>query len=957
MPSCPFLAGRVEVMQITRWYFDNERRKPDTFFYELNGKYEYCGSAYETTVPVNGSWSRSQVVIDSNSITNGAASGRFDVWTTLVAIAGLAWATLTSYTLWPPISAMLPRIETDHGWVIHWKAFLPIRVESALSVRAQSAAGFESVKYPHSALSLAPSALSLYHSSGEDRNNMGSRALSRRGSLFPAPSRATSARGAAFENIGRLVAPLHAARSMQASALLTGTILPERTDHSAAASRQPSMLQIMRSGELRPGCSTTLEQALNAEVVKRAPADDKEEEMPVPLSRRDVMRELEVLTGAGVVTLGHALASRLNLAVRSDSFDSEGKGSGCLRESESEASYSDSSRKGHHDAGNKTEAGRPLRDAPISPFQEPGMQPCEDFSDDSDKFSISFQLFARGAVGEPGSEPQETLSLPFALPGSHQAPQHANLQHAAVDGTYDEISALSLAPVQGRQCQCQAADPPVHFVAEDDDLFEESSLHLAHLKPIYEDEEEQYVDDISGSPSEASNLSLSFAVPEPKPVLPSSVPVPVAVLPLSPQGTPRAERARGVTFQIATGAMHSSHEEPRPSPDGMPSGAPSSSWPRHQVVFALAPGEASDDEERPCSPALDGGGSVQQPRGGSVPHVAVESDIYGQLGDSFTIAGEGEGPEEEHKSLSPFAATDIQGLGTKWTSSELSENSSPGRLSPRDPNHSSGTTAAVAVPGGAQSTHQSFFFAPFAADYQDDLGHMPSLPTIEETEPATMALEPVPHKQKINQSAVETFVRPPQGGQAFHSPFAPISPAQTELKQPDINLNIASPGGKSPDAPKGVPLKSALSHRAQSGFYSPFQATNLTGMDLRWTPVHSEKSTPMDTSPTHSVRLHSTRSAQGKVHSRAALRSKQASCYLLDIAFTGDLGSNSRSQSNLSIEVPVVPASIFEYAISKTPSFEEVHSPPHSIMFIFITCVIEIGLAGIGIAGHFFSPW
>jgi hypothetical protein len=103
--------------------------------------------------------------------------------------------------------------------------------------------------------------LSSYASGGMTRLNSGAVSLGQStpsSNVSPMPSRALSGQfgtrpsRALGGNFGRVAAPLRSAASMQASALLTATVLPERGAHSADAARQPSLLALAPSGALFP---------------------------------------------------------------------------------------------------------------------------------------------------------------------------------------------------------------------------------------------------------------------------------------------------------------------------------------------------------------------------------------------------------------------------------------------------------------------------------------------------------------------------------------------------------------------------------------------------------------------------------------------------------------------------------------------------------------------------------
>ncbi len=199
--------------------------------------------------------------------------------------SALLWGGLNCWCTWPPVSTLLPRVETAQGWRIQWKAFLP---RGVFLPGAQNTYGVTSLTISRTQTLPPPSALEPASSSRFSRfrsarpgeviidispsknmdvsvdgssNGDNSEARSNRSTLrsdgsglnkyksdklTPRPTRASSG------NFGRVAAPLQTAASMQASALLTGAILPEREGHTTLAARQPSLLAIAPSGELYP---------------------------------------------------------------------------------------------------------------------------------------------------------------------------------------------------------------------------------------------------------------------------------------------------------------------------------------------------------------------------------------------------------------------------------------------------------------------------------------------------------------------------------------------------------------------------------------------------------------------------------------------------------------------------------------------------------------------------------
>jgi len=45
----------------------------------------------------------------------------YSTWVILMTLTALAWSVYISLCIWPPVSVMIPRVETDHGWKISWE--------------------------------------------------------------------------------------------------------------------------------------------------------------------------------------------------------------------------------------------------------------------------------------------------------------------------------------------------------------------------------------------------------------------------------------------------------------------------------------------------------------------------------------------------------------------------------------------------------------------------------------------------------------------------------------------------------------------------------------------------------------------------------------------------------------------------------------------------------------------
>ncbi|KAL4547939.1 hypothetical protein Ndes2526B_g07156 [Nannochloris sp. 'desiccata'] len=52
-----------------------------------------------------------------------AALGRYSAWQIVIYISALAWGFLIVLCVWPPVSTLVPRVETENGWKIQWNQF------------------------------------------------------------------------------------------------------------------------------------------------------------------------------------------------------------------------------------------------------------------------------------------------------------------------------------------------------------------------------------------------------------------------------------------------------------------------------------------------------------------------------------------------------------------------------------------------------------------------------------------------------------------------------------------------------------------------------------------------------------------------------------------------------------------------------------------------------------------
>ena len=485
----------------------------------------------------------------------------------------------------------------------------------------------------------------------------------------------------------------------------------------------------------------------------------------------------------------------------------------------------------------------------------------------------------------------------------------------------------------------------VNFAAaqdEDEDELFEASFNAARLPPIRERSETLSLANYQSTPSEIiPKLAASFAVTKPSPV---ALDPPVPSPPASPLSKSPPRLKKGVSFKLPAGVGENSEDDLVSLRAFKSPGSPS--IPRRTVMFKLAPGQGKDDEEEEGPPSSPRRVISFTRYEGNKPQLGAKYDPYGRVLDSsYHSPGEHEQTEAICNLLTPFAAPEIQRLGCKSTPSpsDLSPNASSARVSPR------GSSGGASAGAGDVGTHQEFF-APFAAANLKDLQSMYSLPKDEEEK----AIEPQ------SPPIAASFVRLPHNHATFFSPFSPDGQVKQNLTDSDFTSGSQSPSSSSDEETTNcLQMQIIPSGKLQNGFSSPFQASNLPQGDFKWPVNHSKGSSPSRLTPYSSKNLQQGRSGGiMRVQSRCAQRAQQASFYLLDLAFTADpanIGS-SRSQPHLSIDIPVMPASIYEYSIAKKPSFEEERRPPHSYMFIIITLAIELSLAGVGVAGYYLAP-
>ncbi len=202
------------------------------------------------------------------------ATHQLTAWMTVVYLVNLLWWGLAAWCLWPPVAALFPRVETETGWKIHWHAFLPrgkpIGPIEPLKDDQETEQGLQ--RKPSMAARLVK-AMSTRLSTAFGSRKVSGDPTKDAEQLEKQASRAASQAVDfdSYSNIGRLAQPIRSAKSLAASALLTGAILPEREDHSFAASRQASHVLVLADGRLAPAPSGAVSSARSSFSGGRSP--------------------------------------------------------------------------------------------------------------------------------------------------------------------------------------------------------------------------------------------------------------------------------------------------------------------------------------------------------------------------------------------------------------------------------------------------------------------------------------------------------------------------------------------------------------------------------------------------------------------------------------------------------------------------------------------------------------
>lgn len=186
-------------------------------------------------------------------------------------IAALCWALVTCLCIWPPVSTLLPRIETEQGWRIQWEAIFHLSSSRTVAEEVPIEAIVPPMAIPFAHADLAEAKFAQDSESGtttSDTTRSSENSVSMISSFYQCGSdnglveppnitqapwpRASLETHHRLSNIGRVAAPLRTAASLEASTLFTSTVLPERGAHTTQACRQPSMIALSPNGDLGP---------------------------------------------------------------------------------------------------------------------------------------------------------------------------------------------------------------------------------------------------------------------------------------------------------------------------------------------------------------------------------------------------------------------------------------------------------------------------------------------------------------------------------------------------------------------------------------------------------------------------------------------------------------------------------------------------------------------------------
>lgn len=174
----------------------------------------------------------------------------FSAWQVVIYITALAWATLIVLYIWPPISLLFPRIETEEGWKISWKAFFDtgryVVSGGYLAQKSKTASStLKIMKSPFAETSVE----SAETPKEEDSKSNSSHNLSSSGSIAHA-----------WSNLGRVALPRRTSDVLTSNVFYSNTILPEP---QARMKRGDSMLDERTMALSRSGLFTRYRSSLS----------------------------------------------------------------------------------------------------------------------------------------------------------------------------------------------------------------------------------------------------------------------------------------------------------------------------------------------------------------------------------------------------------------------------------------------------------------------------------------------------------------------------------------------------------------------------------------------------------------------------------------------------------------------------------------------------------------------
>ena len=211
-----------------------------------------------------------------------SATGLYSLWEIIMLVTALLWSYLICLCIWPPLSTLMPRVETEQGWKIAWDANIDrdkfgvdekkrvvrnrlasIADQSSSFIEMEEGKRYKIDKLTQNVVSVfrpqhdendedlaspfddgGDSQDSASDASSEPPKGSGiGRMLSSMGRIFS--DRGNKGSGASFQrsysstNIGRVALPRKTAETLLQSGLVVSTILPEPSGISRLTSDRP----------------------------------------------------------------------------------------------------------------------------------------------------------------------------------------------------------------------------------------------------------------------------------------------------------------------------------------------------------------------------------------------------------------------------------------------------------------------------------------------------------------------------------------------------------------------------------------------------------------------------------------------------------------------------------------------------------------------------------------------